>query len=166
LILLGWENATMTTLPDLDAYFDRIRWTGCTTANYATLAGLVDAHMSRIPFENLDVLLGRGISLDLSSLQRKLVDQRRGGYCFEHASLFAAVLETLGFSVTAHTARVVLFQPRSESPRTHMFLAVALDGETFVVDPGFGAQAPRVPLPLRDGVEVRAGNDAHWMARR
>src|SRR5947207_7172356 len=75
---------------DLDAYFARIRWDGAPCPTLDTLAGLLQAHMAHIPFENLDVLLCRPVRLDLESLQRKLVHSRRGGYCFEHATLFAA----------------------------------------------------------------------------
>jgi N-hydroxyarylamine O-acetyltransferase len=150
---------------DLDAYFRRIRWSGDTRPSYETLAGILDAHMRRIPFENIDVLLGRGVRLDLAGLQDKLVRQQRGGYCFEHGTLFAAVLEQLGFALVRHTARVVLFAPRTQSPRAHMFLTVALAEGTFVVDPGFGALAPRVPVCLDDGVVATAGGESHRMAR-
>jgi N-hydroxyarylamine O-acetyltransferase len=127
----------MTAL-DVDAYLERIHWRGKVSPTFDTLAGLLDAHMTHIPFENLDVLLGRPISLDLSALEQKLVRARRGGYCFEHATLFAAVLERLGFQPVRHSARVTLFEPRTVSARTHMFLTVAIDRETFVIDPGFG----------------------------
>ena len=150
---------------DLDAYLERIGWRGETPPTYATLAGLLAAHMSAIPFENLDVLLGRGVRLDLDSVQHKLVNARRGGYCFEHGTLFAAVLERIGFALVRHTARVVIIAPRTESPRTHMFLTVSLPEGTFVVDPGFGALAPRVPVPLADGAEVHVGSETHWMSR-
>ena len=121
--------------------------------------------MSRIPFENLDILLGRPVRLDLTALQEKLVGAGRGGYCFEHATLFAAVLERLGFRPQLHSARVVLINPRAAAPRTHMFLTVALEGETFVVDPGFGLLAPRAPIPLVDRPEAQAGHETHWMVR-
>ena len=150
---------------DLDAYFDRIRWGGSARPTYETLAGVLRAHMASIPFENLDVLLGRPIRLDLDSLQRKLVRARRGGYCFEHGTLFGAVIEAMGFKPVRHTARVIMFTPRTAASRTHMFLSVPVAEGTFVVDPGFGALAPRVPVPLRDGVEARIGPEAHWMAR-
>ena len=113
---------------DLDAYFQRIRWTGATMPTFDTLAGILRAHDAAIPFENLDVLLGRPIRLDLDSIQAKLVTASRGGYCFEHATLFAAVLEQLGFQPTRHAARVILFDPPSEAARSHMFLTVAVDG--------------------------------------
>ncbi|HTI46330.1 MAG TPA: arylamine N-acetyltransferase [Casimicrobiaceae bacterium] len=150
---------------DLDAYFERIQWGGGTRPTYDTLAGILDAHMRHIPFENLDVLLGRPIRLDIEGLQAKLVNARRGGYCFEQATLLGAALGELGFAFTAHTARVVLFAPRSASARTHMFLNVTLDDRAFVVDPGFGALAPRVPVPLVDGTTVTRGPDAHVMTR-
>jgi N-hydroxyarylamine O-acetyltransferase len=150
---------------DFDAYLARVGWRGSLRADHATLARLLGAHMARVPFENLDVLLGRGIRLDLASVQDKLVRAKRGGYCFEQATLFAAVLERIGFSLTRHTARVVLVAPRDASPRTHMFLVVTLPEGKFVVDPGFGALAPSMPVPLGDRRVVRAGDEAHWMAR-
>src|SRR5450755_1092150 len=152
-------NAT-TTL-DLDAYLERIGWNGGITPTYETLARLLRAHMSRIPFENLDVLLGRGIRLDLDGVQRKLVGARRGGYCFEHATLLAAALEALGFAPVRHLAHVILFVPRTASPRTHMFLTVPLPEGTFVLDPGFGALAARIPVPLMDAAEARTGHEMH-----
>jgi N-hydroxyarylamine O-acetyltransferase len=150
---------------DLDAYFDRIQWGGGTSPKYETLAGVLRAHMLFIPFENLDVLLGRPIRLDLDGLQQKLVRARRGGYCFEHGTLFGAVLEEMGFKPVRHTARVVMITPRTAAPRTHMFLTVPVAEGTFVVDPGFGALAPRIPVPLQEGVEARIGPETHWMAR-
>ncbi len=136
---------------DLDAYLRRIDWQGPVRPDLATLAGLLDAHMRAIPFENFDVLLGLGIPLDLPALEAKLVRARRGGYCFEHATLFAAVLEAAGFEVTRHLARVLLFRPRDEAARTHMFVAVEIDGARYAADPGFGGLGARVPVPVPVG---------------
>ena len=147
---------------DLDAYFERIGWGGGTPADFETLSGLLDAHMHAVPFENLDVLLRRPIRLDLEGLQRKLVRARRGGYCFEHATLFGAVLEKLGFEIARHTARVVLVAPREQAPRTHMFLVATLPQGRFVVDPGFGSQSAPFPVPLADAVDDGA---THWLQR-
>lgn len=145
---------------NLEPYFERIGWRGSRATTPEVLAGLVAHHVTAIPFENLDVLLGDKPRLDLGSLERKLVGARRGGYCYEHATLFAAVLTELGFAVKTHSARVIMVTPRSAAPRTHMFLSV----DDVVLDPGFGAQAPRVPVPL-DGAPagahriVRDGDD-------
>ena len=92
--------------------------------------------MAAIPFENLDVLLGRGVRVDLESVTAKLVTARRGGYCFEHGTLFQAALRALGVEATAHAARVLLVAPKAEAPRTHMFLTVVDGGTTWVLDPG------------------------------
>jgi len=150
---------------DLEAYLERIRWSGPMSATWDTLAALLDAHMSRIPFENLDVLLGRPVNLDLGRLQDKLVRAGRGGYCFEHATLFAAVLEAFGFQPARHSARVVLYEPRTVSSRLHMFLTVPLGEDRFVVDPGLGLLAPRLPIPLIDGAGPRRDRDTHRMIR-
>lgn len=149
----------------VDEYFARIEWRGASAPNLATLSSLLRAHAEAIPFENLDILLGRRVSLDLGALREKLLRARRGGYCFEHATLLAAVLEDLGFRVTRHSARVTLFRPADASPRTHMFLTVALPDGIFVVDPGFGGKAASFPIPLGDVSGHRPEGATHWMAR-
>jgi N-hydroxyarylamine O-acetyltransferase len=150
---------------DLDAYLARIGWQGGTEPTLATLAGLVEGHVRAIPFENLDVLLGRGIRLDLASVQAKLVRGRRGGYCFEHCTLMQAVLRRLGYAVVAHTARVTILPGREGAPRTHMFLVVTLPEGRFVVDPGFGGLAPRRPVPIADQGLDPDGRPLAWMQR-
>jgi N-hydroxyarylamine O-acetyltransferase len=152
----------MVATVDLHAYLQRIHWSGGRDPTLETLAGLIEAHTAHIPFENLDVLLGRTVRLDLDSLQAKMVDARRGGYCFEHATLFAAVLEALGFQIARHAARVVLFGPLAEAKRSHMFMTVAVGGATYVLDPGFGPFAARFPVPL---VNSPSGQTSHWMQR-
>lgn len=154
----------MTDSFALDAYFDRIGWQGEAPPTLATLAGLLSAHMRSIPFEHLDVLLDRPIRFDLDSLQRKLVRAKRGGYCFEHAALFSAVLERLGFRPISHSARVVLYSPRTQSPRAHMFLTVNVGEQSFVFDPGFGGGGSLFPVPLV-GSCGRPEGATHWMAQ-
>lgn len=150
---------------DLQAYFKRIDWRSGTDPTFATLAGLLRAHVLKIPFENFDILLGRGVRLDLDSVQSKLVHGRRGGYCFEHGTLFGAVLEKLGFQTARHTARVILFGPVTAAPRAHMFLTVRLPEGSFVADPGFGLFTSRVPIPLVYGQKARGDYETHWMVR-
>jgi len=126
--------------PDLDAYLARVGLTGPLPPTLATLHALLAAHTRVIPFENLDVVLGRGIRLDPASLERKLVHDRRGGYCFEQNGYFLGVLEALGFRVTPLSARVRFQQPRDFiPPRTHLFLRVELDGAGWLADVGFGS---------------------------
>ena len=138
---------------DLPAYLARIGYTGDLAPTRATLDALHAAHATSIPFENLDILLGRPIRLDLASLQAKLVAGRRGGYCFEQNALFAAVLERVGFAVTRLAARV-RFRTDRVLGRTHMTLRVDVDGEPLLADVGFGGEGPLLPVPF-DGTEAR-----------
>lgn len=140
----GLDSPTPVYDAPVDAYFKRIGWSGPREPSFATLAAIARHHVRAIPFENLDVLLGKPPRLDLPSLEDKLVAQRRGGYCFEHTTLCGAMLEQLGFEVNRHSARVVMMTPRDQAPRTHMFLTAM----GHVLDPGFGGLAPHAPVPL------------------
>jgi arylamine N-acetyltransferase len=84
---------------DLEAYFARIGYAGSRAPTLATLHALTAAHTQTIPFENLDVLLGRPIELGAEVVFDKLVRRGRGGYCFEQNGLFLQVLEAMGFRV-------------------------------------------------------------------
>ena len=144
-----------STLPlNLDAYLHRIDYTGNRRPTIDVLNALHLAHATHIPFENLDILLGRPIRLDLASLQAKLVAGHRGGYCFEHNLLFSAVLDSLGYAVTPLAARVRLGEPRLRA-RTHMLLLVTVDGMPMIADVGFGGGGMLHPMPLVEAQAVR-----------
>jgi N-hydroxyarylamine O-acetyltransferase len=158
---------------DLDAYLRRIGHDGDRAPTARTLAVLHRAHVATIAFENLDIVLGRGIAVDLDSVQAKLVDRGRGGYCYEHGVLFAAALERLGFPVERMLARVggeELERPRAP---THMTLRAHADGERWLADVGFGSGVLQ-PLrfdqagPQRQGgwtFEVAATGPRSWALR-
>lgn len=127
---------------DLDAYFARIGYGGDARPDLVTLNAVMAAHAQSVPFENLDVLLGRGISLSPEAVQQKLVHERRGGYCFEQNGLLLLVLQSLGFDVTPLSARVRYQRPRDMLPaRTHLFLRVEIDGVPWVADVGIGSMS-------------------------
>jgi N-hydroxyarylamine O-acetyltransferase len=133
---------------DLDAYLSRVGLAGVPLPPAGgTLARLHRAHLAAFRFENLDVMLGRGVRVDLESIQAKLVDAGRGGYCYEHGQLFGAVLERLGFDVDRRLARV--WRPGPVPPRTHLTLRVGdpATGERWLADVGFGS-SPAGPVPL------------------
>jgi N-hydroxyarylamine O-acetyltransferase len=136
-----WETGQF----DLPSYLTRIGYDGPLEPTAETLAGLHRAHVAAIPFENLDLLLGRGISVDLGRVQTKLVTNRRGGYCYEHGLLFAAALERLGYFVRRLLARIGDNQQRPR-PRTHMTLLVDAEDGPWLADVGFGAGLLE-PLP-------------------
>ncbi|HVN76883.1 MAG TPA: arylamine N-acetyltransferase [Thermoanaerobaculaceae bacterium] len=138
---------------DLGAYLRRIGVPAAPAPGTSGLEALHFGHATRVPFENLDILLGRRIRLDMASLLAKLVRAERGGYCFEHNLLFAAALERSGFTVTRLAARVRTDTARL-LPRTHMTLLVECDGRRWLCDVGFGADTPLHPVPFGEG-EVR-----------
>ena len=141
---------TLETL-DLAAYLDRIGLgdTNGLRPTLETLRRLQMAHACSIPFENLDVLLGCPMGLDLRSLQDKLVARRRGGYCFEQNALMLLVLRTLGYQARGLSARVRFAATRDMTPpRTHLFCEVTLDGERWIMDAGVGGLTPTAPIRI------------------
>ncbi len=140
---------------NLGAYLARIGYDGPCPATRETVAAIHRAHAMSIPFENLDIQLGRPILLDIGSLEHKVVDRKRGGYCFEHNTLAMHALRTIGLDPIACEARVMLGATRV-SPRTHMILLVTLDGERWLWDTGFGGDTPLEPVPF-DGKESHQG---------
>ena len=139
---------------DLDAYFRRVGYDGPRTATLETLRALHLLQPQAIAFENLDPLLKRPVRLDPASLQAKLVDGGRGGYCFEHNLLFAHVLRALGFKVQEATARVRWgVPPGVHTPRVHALLVVEADGGSYLADVGFGGNVLTGPLLLKSREE-------------
>ncbi|WP_024803842.1 arylamine N-acetyltransferase [Nocardia sp. BMG51109] len=145
---------------DLDAYLARIGFDGARVSAVETLHRLQHAHTTTIPFENLEIILGRSIPLEPEALQDKMIRRRRGGYCYEHVGLFAAALERLGFGVTGLHGRVDMGAAGGLRPATHALLRVttADDERVWLCDVGFGG-GPSAPLELDPGAgEVRAGD--------
>ena len=141
----------------LDNYLGRIGYHGARKPDLSTLAAMHAAHVNAIPFESFDPLLRRPVNLDLASLQEKLVDNRRGGYCFEQNSLFRAALEAIGFQVTGLSGRVRWMSPPDSPPgaRTHMLLRVDLSDGPYLADVGFGGCLLDQPLLLKADLEQR-----------
>jgi N-hydroxyarylamine O-acetyltransferase len=140
------------------AYFSRIAVPPLAHVDLSALRQIHAAHVASIPFENLDILLGLPIRLDLESLRAKLIDRRRGGYCFEQNTLLLAVLRDLGLEARAVEARV-----RAGTigirPRTHMAILASIAGGEWLVDVGFGGEGPVEPIPMTGMVVVQGGFD-------
>ncbi|GAA2821600.1 arylamine N-acetyltransferase family protein [Saccharopolyspora taberi] len=147
----GWNSELL----DLDAYLDRIGYRGDRAPTAETLRALHLAHIAAIPFENLEVVFGRPVDLDLGSVQDKLVRRPRGGYCYEHVGLFAAVLERLGYTITGLLSRVVMDSDRL-IPATHSLLLVEASGTRWICDVGLGC-GPLGPIEFADGAQDTEG---------
>lgn len=153
---------------DLNAYFERISYTGEHAPTLATLAAIHVRHAQAIPFENLDPLMRRPVRLDPESLQQKMVQSGRGGYCYEHNLLLKHTLDALGFCVTGLAARVLLDvdgPADTITPRTHMLLRVDLDGETYLADVGFGGMTLTGPLRLELDIEQATPHEPYRLIR-
>ncbi|HET7801816.1 MAG TPA: arylamine N-acetyltransferase [Humibacillus xanthopallidus] len=162
---------------EVAAYLARLGVVAPEAPTLGALASLHRAHLVRVPFENLDIELGRPILLDLDHLHTKVVVRRRGGYCYELGGLFAALLRSLGYAVDLVSARVSTADGGLTDDFDHLALVVTSPDlpEPVLADVGFG-DAFIEPLPLRDGVEVRepgkdvglaqAGDTWHYRERR
>jgi len=153
----------MTTF-DLDAYLRRIGRSGPTHADLETLKALHHAHIEAIPFENLEIQMGGSIALDLGTLQAKMVQRRRGGYCFEQNTLFSTALRSIGFDVETCEARVRQGAEGVTRPRTHMVLRVHCEGRAFLADVGFGGDGLIEPI-LMDGSSSEQAGVTYRIAR-
>jgi arylamine N-acetyltransferase len=140
---------------DLACYFDRVGYPGPAEPTLETLHTLVAAHNRSIPFENLDPLMGIPVAdLSAAALNDKLVQRRRGGYCFEQNGLMGYVLDELGFGVERLAGRVLWMNTSEALPaQTHQVLSVTVPGVNgpFLVDVGFGGQTLTSPIRLEAG---------------
>jgi N-hydroxyarylamine O-acetyltransferase len=166
-------------MPNVPAYLDRIAYTGPGAPTAEVLRKLHRAHMLSVPFENLDIVLGREIVCSENAFVEKIVEQRRGGFCYELNGAFASLLRAIGFKVTLLSARVSRDDGSNGPEFDHLALRVDLD-EPWLADVGFGDSFLE-PLELRSGAEQsqdgwtyrvvdcgnllfmeRADNDAVW----
>jgi len=145
---------------DLDAYFARIGYDGPRTLTLATLGAVQLAHAQTIPFENLDPYLHRPVSVDLAAIQKKLVQGRRGGWCYEHNTLFSAALRQLGFNVRWLMARVMWgAPPDAPTARSHMVVLIESADGSLIADVGFGGVTLTAPLRLEPDFEQRTPHE-------
>lgn len=122
------------------------------------------AHVTHVPYENLDIIKGVPLNLDTEHIFDKIVTRNRGGYCFEVNGLFGALLTELGFKVTHLAARFL----RNESTiplRRHRVLLVECDDGEYICDVGIGSAAPRYPLKLQEGIEQRQFGETYKLQK-
>jgi N-hydroxyarylamine O-acetyltransferase len=151
---------------NLKAYFDRIGFAGSIAPTLATLEALHALHPAVIPFENLNPLMGVPVALDQTSLEKKLLSEKRGGYCFEHNMLLARVLEDLDYTVRPLLARVVWTDATGiDRPPSHMLLVVEVSGQNYIADVGFGGLTLSAPLRLRADVEQQTPHETYKLTQ-
>jgi N-hydroxyarylamine O-acetyltransferase len=146
---------------------DYLRRTGAAlpeSSSVDALRALHRAHRRSILFENLDIQRGLPIRLDLEALERKMVDEARGGYCFEQNTLFAAVLRETGFVPRTLLARVRRGPP-DRWMRTHMLLRVESEGAVWIADVGFGGAGLLEPMRLHEGSVSEQGGLTYMLRR-
>ncbi|WP_107039572.1 arylamine N-acetyltransferase family protein [Brumimicrobium mesophilum] len=129
-----------------EEYLKRINFDGEVSIDFESFKSLHRAQHLAIPFENFDICLGRNIQIDPESIVQKLVKQNRGGYCFELNGLLLMALKAFGFEARPLLGRVHL--SREITGRTHQICLVSIDDKSWLVDLGFGAEAPLIPIPL------------------
>lgn len=143
-----------------ERYLDRIGHGGGAVPSEAALIALHAAHAQTIPFENLDIHLGRPISGEVAVLFDKMVLHRRGGYCFEQNGLFGAMLEEMGFHLRPLLGRTT-FGSSVPRPRGHLLNLVEIGSRHWLADVGFGGHGLIEPVPFEIGRVHRVEDNAY-----
>jgi N-hydroxyarylamine O-acetyltransferase len=137
-------------MPDLNAYLNRIGYTGSREPTLETLTAIHRAHLMTIPYENLNLHIRRSLPLDQAQAFEKIVTQGCGGWCYEMNGLMAWALTEMGYDVTL-LASGVMEQPVGDgSEGEHLVLMVKIDGRPYLVDVGFG-NGILEPIPMEPG---------------
>lgn len=153
----------------MDKYLKRIGFRGAARKDIPSLNALVQAQLTHVPFENLDIW-SKGIcpSLEKADLYEKIVVQNRGGYCFELNTLFRYLLNYLGFHAYQAVSSLVN-EDGTVHPAAHNVIICCLDGEKYLIDVGFGGPVPMGAMPLRAGVwenfKLRMEDDIWYLDR-
>jgi N-hydroxyarylamine O-acetyltransferase len=150
---------------NLDSYFERINYKGGKEVNEDTLRELHIAQTLNVPFENLDVFYRRPILLDEAALYKKIVKEKRGGYCFEMNGIFSYVLQEMGFKVANLLARVTIDGGVHYTTRTHQAILVEAGGSRWLADVGFGNDGMIAPLLFEENTEQKQFAHAYRLVK-
>jgi len=144
----------------IEPYLVRIGYTGPIQPTIETLKALQSLHNESVPYENLDIMNGVPLSLEIPAIYDKIVTRGRGGYCFETNGLFAWLLRRIGYGVTEHFARYLRDEPALPM-RRHRVLLVEAGGETYLCDVGIGSSVPTFPLRFEMYLEQPQRRDVY-----
>ncbi|HEY6330551.1 MAG TPA: arylamine N-acetyltransferase, partial [Blastocatellia bacterium] len=148
---------------DIDRYLHRMRYQGPTGPSIASLRGLHYAHLLSVPFENLDIHLKRPILLDVDAFYTKIIENNRGGYCYELNGLFGRLLSEIGFEVSMLSARVANPRGGFGPEFDHMALLVRLD-QSWLADVGFG-NCFLYPVPIDQAARSEDSSGTYAISR-
>lgn len=137
----------------LSAYLQRIGYDGPVAPTRECLTGVHRAHALSIPYENLDIQIGRPVRCDINRIVEKIVMRRRGGWCYEMNTLLAHALQAIGFDVRLVTGGIHRFERGDAALGNHILVLVYLD-RTYIADLGLG-DGLREPLPLVEGTHAQ-----------
>ena len=132
----------------IEKYLERINYSGDMSISYETLSQLVYCHFMSVPYENLDILNNIPLSLEIPDLYDKIVNRRRGGYCFELNALFNWLLNKIGFTTQQYFARFLLNKTCEIPMRRHSVMKTEINGAYYIADVGVGNEVPVRPLQL------------------
>ena len=153
---------TYRELPNLDAYLERIGYTGSREPTLETLNALIYAHQCTVPFETLDCCdYHLPVSLSVEHLYEKIVEKRRGGYCFELNGIFLTLLRALGYNAWSCMCRVAA-NFDTLRPIKHRGIMVRLDGRLYYCDVGLGGSMPPFAVALDGGRQTEMG-ETFWV---
>ncbi|MEQ1621628.1 MAG: arylamine N-acetyltransferase [Methylococcales bacterium] len=148
----------------LQSYLNRIGFHRDAKADIATLAEIMRSQLFTVPFENLDVQAGKIVSLVPEEIVDKIINRKRGGYCYEVNGLFAMALEALGVSYQFVAARPMFYPVKR--PKTHMAIVLTIDNEKWLCDLGFGSYGIRAPIALCQlDIEIRQDHDLFMLSK-
>jgi len=142
---------------EVDRYLKRIGYTGTISTTGEILSGLQKAHLAAIPYENLDILKNIPLSVDPHIVYKKVIENQRGGFCFELNGIFSELLKSLGFKVTSYLSRFLFNRPEDLPIPTHRVLKVECDDGIYVADVGTFVDLPRIALRFVKGVVQNDG---------
>lgn len=146
-------------------YLDRIGFVGPLDGSAKTLAALQERHLYTVPYENLDILERKALSLDPQELYHKIVERRRGGYCFELNALFGWLLRELGYKVTDLVARFWRDETELPPKRRHHVLKVEAEGVDYLCDVGVGGVVPLRSIAIVEGLAQQQGEEFYRLER-
>ncbi|MEH6419404.1 arylamine N-acetyltransferase family protein [Pseudomonas sp. CGJS7] len=154
-------------LQDLPLYLQRLGFQRAPPPSLETLRELQLRHTGEFAFETIATLVHAPVPIDLPSLQRKLLHEGRGGYCYELNLMFLALLQDLGFQARGITGRVVMGGPEDAmTARTHLVVLVTVEGVEYLADVGFGGMVPTAPLRLAERGEQGTPHELYRLDRR